>query len=87
MQVTEGTLRLTSVKRSETGDMFLARFINDSGQTEKAVIRIQTDEKRAYLLTAREKIITDIIIDDNKISLTVKPYEIVTLGIKNGLKL
>lgn len=87
MEVLESSLRLTSVKRSENRQMMLARFVNDSGQTEKSVIRIQTDEEYAYILTAQEKIRSGILITDQKITLTVKPYEIITLGIKNGLKL
>lgn len=87
MEVLEGSLRLTSVKRSENRQMMLARFVNDSGHTEKAVIRIQTDEENAYILTAQEKILSGILITGGNITLTAKPYEIITLGVKNGLKL
>ncbi|MHB1151911.1 MAG: glycoside hydrolase family 38 N-terminal domain-containing protein [Eubacteriales bacterium] len=87
IEVIEGSLRLTSVKRSENMQLMLARFVNDSGHTEKAVIRLQTDEEYVFILTAQEKILSDILITDGRITLTVKPYEIITLGIKNGLKL
>ena len=87
MKVIGGNVRLTSVKRTEDGGMFAARFVNDGGRTENAVIYMRTDEKAAYLMTAQEKIISETGITGGMISLTVKPYEIVTLGIKNGLKL
>lgn len=64
-----------------------AHFVNDSGHTEKAVIRLQTDEEYAFILTAKEKILSDILITDGGVTLTDKPYDIIILGIKNELKL
>ncbi|MDF2543281.1 MAG: alpha-mannosidase [Herbinix sp.] len=74
---------LTGFKNKHKSNHRIARFINGSGKEGSLTITKTQDMKAVYRSNVIEERFYDLIADDNGlITIPVKPYEIITIGIE-----
>ena len=70
---------IETVKKAEDSDDIVVRLYDSYNQTSDAELSFGFDVKKAYLCDLLENKLEEVAVKDNKIALTVKNFEIVTL--------
>ena len=70
---------IDTVKESEDGEDTIVRLYENSNRRTKVNINIGFDFSKAYICDLEENELTELVTEGRSLSLTVKPFEIITL--------
>lgn len=73
---------LETVKRAEDGDGIILRMYESENALTRAELTVNRPFSRAYLCNLLEEIQEEVPTDGNKVAVTCKPYEVVTVRLK-----
>ena len=73
---------IDTIKPSENKDGYIVRMYETMNSKTNVTLTFGEKVKKAYLTNLMEENINEVDVKDNKISFTIKPFEIVTLRIK-----
>ncbi|MBI2626446.1 MAG: hypothetical protein HYW69_02550, partial [Candidatus Nealsonbacteria bacterium] len=75
-------LIVSAIKKAEEKEWLVLRVFSLESEAQKAEIKFAKDIVNAYLLNLEEKIQDHLELTGNGISFSIKPFQIVTLGIE-----
>ncbi len=84
LELSPKSVALSGLKQSEDGDQLIARFVETEGRTVKATLTLPVPVKSAKRLDLIEKPLAGAkppTVKNRAITVTLQPFEIVTLGI------
>ena len=73
---------IETIKEAYDSDLTVLRLYEGYSERKNVVLEFAFDVKEAYLLDLLENKITNLEINGNKVSFDIKPFEIITIGIK-----
>ncbi len=82
LKISPDNLILSALKKAENSDEVILRFFETKGEATKAKIEFFREIKRAALVNLLEREEQELAVEDNKLKLEVKPFEIVTLKLR-----
>ena len=81
VNVDKDNIFIESIKKAEDDNSIIIRFYDAFGICSKPQMKFGFDIKEAYLTDMSENTIEELDAKNNKLSLSVKPFEIVTLKV------
>ena len=81
-QVSKANVILETIKMCEDGDGTILRLYESENSLTDVTVCINDTFSKAYLCNLLEEEEKEIEVKDNKVSFTIKPYEIITIKIK-----
>jgi alpha-mannosidase len=79
LELTPGNLTLSALKKAEGGDGAILRFFETKGESVVGQVKLFRKVKRAAVVDLLEREEYELKAEHNKLTLEVKPFEIVTL--------
>lgn len=76
------TLIVSAFKKAELKESLVLRAYSLEPEVREAEIRIHKNVRKVFLLNLEERVQNQLAVDGNKISSSIKPFQIVTLGIE-----
>ena len=73
---------LETVKAAENGDGTILRLYECENARTKVTVSVPADTKAAYLTNLLEEVESELTVENGTVTLTIKPYEIVTILLK-----
>lgn len=77
----DGGVVCETVKRAEVGNGTILRVYEANGARHRATIRLGINISEAYLCDLNENVTDKLSVKDNAVSVTIAPYEILTLKV------
>ena len=73
---------LETVKAAENGEGTILRLYECENARTKVTVTVPADTKTAYLTNLLEEVESELTVENGTVTLTIKPYEIVTILLK-----
>ena len=77
-----GRVLLTALKRAEEGAALIVRFVNQTPEAQAVTLSTHWGIRRAQRTDLRERPLEDLGVEDGRLTLTARPWEIVTLALE-----
>ena len=68
-----------TVKPAENADGTVVRLFEPNGKQVSSTVTVPAECRKAFITDLREKVIESIKITDNRVNITFKPFEVITL--------
>lgn len=75
-------ITLEALKQSEDGESLIVRLVEQHNQRTRTTLTFDRSLTTIYRCNLMEEIEEEIQVEDNQVTLTIQPYEIVTLAIQ-----
>jgi alpha-mannosidase len=85
MQIAADNVVLTAIKKSEDDDSLVLRFYEWAGEERDVTLQLPPGTRSASETDLRERLIVDLAVHDNAVTVHTKPYEIKTLRVRFAL--
>ncbi|MFC4454205.1 alpha-mannosidase [Deinococcus sonorensis] len=78
----EGRVLVTAIKRAEEGEALIVRFVNQTPEPQPVTVGLPFALWAAERVNLRERPLEALPVENDRVSLTARPWEIVTLALQ-----